>query len=172
MPLPPIITMKFLAITFLVTLATASPIAAPEPEFQLSGDLEARQILSSKSELESGSASRCPKAILVFARGSTETGNLVCPPSFPPRSITFDGRSTLDKNSGRTEWLTICLGHLGLASGLSTRKPVRSSERLGTRCRRPIRCHNRWQLASPWIHACCHRGNGSPFEARQLKVPQ
>jgi cutinase len=85
--------MKFLSITLLATLATASPIAAPEPAFQLSGDLQARQLLSSKSELESGSASACPKAILVFARGSTETGNLVRSRS----SLTHRIRSSADR---------------------------------------------------------------------------
>ncbi|KAF1918581.1 cutinase-domain-containing protein [Ampelomyces quisqualis] len=67
--------MKFFAVSFLAALAAASPIAAPEP---IIGDLAAivRQISDSKTELESGSSSSCPKAILVYARGSTEMGNL------------------------------------------------------------------------------------------------
>jgi hypothetical protein len=40
-------------------------------------DLDARQSTSS-SELEQGSSANCPEAILIFARGSTEPGNLVC----------------------------------------------------------------------------------------------
>jgi cutinase len=73
--------MKFFAVSFLAALAAASPIAAPEPS---NAELEimARQLSGSKNELESGSSSACPKAILVFARGSTETGNLVRPRSF------------------------------------------------------------------------------------------
>lgn len=67
--------MKFLAITLLATLAAASPIILPESE---AIEIQARQLGSSKTELESGSSSACPKAILIFARGSTETGNLVC----------------------------------------------------------------------------------------------
>nr|BAN51852.1 cutinase [Paraphoma sp. B47-9]BAN51853.1 cutinase [Paraphoma sp. B47-9] len=66
--------MKYFTISLLAALATASPIAVPE--MQISGDIEARQVGSSKNELETGSASNCPKAILIFARGSTETGNL------------------------------------------------------------------------------------------------
>jgi len=72
--------MKFLAVTLLATLAAASPIASPE--ITISGDLEARQLGSSKTELEDGRAGACPRAILVFARGSTESGNLVCSAPF------------------------------------------------------------------------------------------
>lgn len=39
--------------------------------------VEARQS-SSRNDLEKGSSSACPKAILIFARGSTELGNMVC----------------------------------------------------------------------------------------------
>jgi hypothetical protein len=67
--------MKFFAATLLATLATASPVAVAEPS---NNELVARQFIGgSKTELETGSSSACPKAILVFARGSTETGNLV-----------------------------------------------------------------------------------------------
>ena len=68
--------MKFFAVSLLATLAAASPIAVPE--INISGDIEARQLGSSKTELEDGRAGACPKAILIFARGSTESGNLVC----------------------------------------------------------------------------------------------
>lgn len=67
--------MKFCALALLATLAAASPIVLPESE---AIEIQARQLGTSKSELESGSSSACPKAILIFARGSTETGNLVC----------------------------------------------------------------------------------------------
>jgi cutinase len=67
--------MKYFTVSLLAALVAASPIAVPE--IQISGDIEARQLGSSKNELETGSASNCPKAIFIFARGSTETGNLV-----------------------------------------------------------------------------------------------
>jgi cutinase len=66
--------MKFLAVALFAVLATASPIVIPEAE---AIELQARQLGLSSTELESGSSSACPKAILIFARGSTETGNLV-----------------------------------------------------------------------------------------------
>jgi cutinase len=77
--------MKFLAPALLASMAIASPIAAPdsaEINALEARELEARQS-SSKNELENGSSSACPKAILVFARGSTESGNLVRLPFIP-----------------------------------------------------------------------------------------
>ncbi|KAJ8118495.1 hypothetical protein OPT61_g534 [Boeremia exigua] len=65
--------MKFFAVTLLAGLITASPIVLLERE---SVEIQSRQIGGTRTELESGSASACPKAILIFARGSTETGNL------------------------------------------------------------------------------------------------
>lgn len=38
--------------------------------------LEVRQA-SSSNDLENGSSSNCPDAILIYARGSTEPGNMV-----------------------------------------------------------------------------------------------
>jgi cutinase len=67
--------MKLFTVSLFVALAAASPITVQEPSI---GDIKARQLGSSKTELESGSAGACPKAILIFARGSTESGNLVC----------------------------------------------------------------------------------------------
>lgn len=67
--------MKFFGTILLAALAIASPVILPEFE---ASELQARQLGSSRTELESGSSSACPKAILIFARGSTETGNLVC----------------------------------------------------------------------------------------------
>ncbi|KAF2847067.1 carbohydrate esterase family 5 protein [Plenodomus tracheiphilus IPT5] len=78
--------MKFLAISLFTALAAASPIAAPgpiavaEPEAVAVGisetALEVRQSTITRTELETGSSSACPKAILIFARGSTESGNM------------------------------------------------------------------------------------------------
>lgn len=65
--------MKVSAFTLLAGLAAASPIAISETA---AIELQARQFVS-RTELESGSSSACPKAILIFARGSTESGNLV-----------------------------------------------------------------------------------------------
>jgi cutinase len=67
--------MRFLGTALFAALALASPIILPETEVI---ELQARQLESSRTELESGSSSACPKAILIFARGSTEIGNLVC----------------------------------------------------------------------------------------------
>ncbi|KAJ4319710.1 hypothetical protein N0V94_003769 [Neodidymelliopsis sp. IMI 364377] len=66
--------MKFLALTLFSSLAAASPIALAAPE---ADTLEVRQFGSStRKELEQGSNSNCPKAIFIFARASTETGNM------------------------------------------------------------------------------------------------
>lgn len=67
--------MRFSIIAFLAATAAASPIITSEPA---AVELQTRQVGIASNELESGSASACPKAILIFARGSTETGNLVC----------------------------------------------------------------------------------------------
>jgi hypothetical protein len=68
------LTMKIFTVALFAALAAASPIIIPE---SAAIELQARQLGLSSSELESGSSSACPKAILIFARGSTETGNLV-----------------------------------------------------------------------------------------------
>lgn len=68
--------MKFLTLSMLASLAAASPITLAAPE---ADTLEIRQFGSSstKTELEQGRAGSCPKAIFIFARASTETGNMV-----------------------------------------------------------------------------------------------
>ncbi|KAG9198613.1 hypothetical protein G6514_009789 [Epicoccum nigrum] len=66
--------MKFVALFMLASLAAASPITLAAPE---AATLLARQLgTSTRSELENGQSGSCPKAIFIFARASTETGNL------------------------------------------------------------------------------------------------
>ncbi|KZM22969.1 Cutinase [Ascochyta rabiei] len=66
--------MKFFAFSMLTSLAAASPIVLAAPA---ADTLEVRQLDPIiRSELEQGSSSSCPKAILIFARASTEIGNM------------------------------------------------------------------------------------------------
>lgn len=68
-------------IHLLLTLAvTAKPIIPDKPT-----DLVVRETskvdalgLITRTDLEDGDSSKCPKAILIYARGSTEPGNIVC----------------------------------------------------------------------------------------------
>ena len=85
--------MKVLSILAVVTgLAAASPIKPNEVEILAREleivarevgvgprdvDVEARQLSSTRNDLERGSSSNCPSVILIFARGSTEIGNMV-----------------------------------------------------------------------------------------------
>ncbi|KAF5517428.1 Cutinase 1 [Colletotrichum aenigma] len=63
--------MKFLSIVSLaITLAVAAPV-----EVETGVALETRQS-STRNELETGSSSACPKVIYIFARASTEPGNM------------------------------------------------------------------------------------------------
>ncbi|KAF4850607.1 Cutinase 1 [Colletotrichum siamense] len=63
--------MKFLSIASLaITLAAAAPV-----EVETGVALETRQS-STRNELETGSSSACPKVIYIFARASTEPGNM------------------------------------------------------------------------------------------------
>lgn len=79
--------MKFLfSIVLLASIAAAAPapVAVPAPAPVLvpapaTVDLEQRQSSNTRNELEQGSASNCPDGILIFARGSTEGGNIVSP---------------------------------------------------------------------------------------------
>lgn len=69
--------MKFLsALTLAAGLATALPAAAPGP-VDAGGALAARQSLTTRTDLESGSSSSCPRAIFIFARATGEPGNMV-----------------------------------------------------------------------------------------------
>lgn len=74
--------MKFFTASLFASLAAAAPFAAPEPtdaeiEALVARDALVIRQLGSQNELEQGAAGSCPKAILVFARGTTEQGNLV-----------------------------------------------------------------------------------------------
>lgn len=77
--------MKTFAIfSLLAALSIASPVAIPEPEpldiaipNPEANTLEARQSDITRNELTTGSSSACPKVIFIFARASTEAGNMV-----------------------------------------------------------------------------------------------
>jgi cutinase len=65
--------MKFTAI---LSLFAASSAAFPTPNTP--SDLEVRQAGSiTRNDLSNGAASSCPPVIFIYARGSTESGNLV-----------------------------------------------------------------------------------------------
>ena len=70
--------MKFiLATTFFCWLASAAPAAYPEIVPVDIRDLDARQDSGiTRNELQNGSG-QCPPVIFIFARGSTESGNMV-----------------------------------------------------------------------------------------------
>ena len=59
--------LRSIIVSTLLSLVLASPV----PE---SGELQARQLMDS-NDVESGS---CHDVTLIFARGSTEMGNMVC----------------------------------------------------------------------------------------------
>ncbi|OHE95084.1 cutinase [Colletotrichum orchidophilum] len=66
--------MKFFSILSLaVTLAAAAPVEVVDTSV---ADLQVRQTGTTSNELESGSSSACPKVIFIFARASTEPGNM------------------------------------------------------------------------------------------------
>ena len=67
--------MKLSALLAFAGLAAANPVAP-------------RQLFGSTSnDLERGSSSRCPEVIFIFARASTEPGNMVStPPTASPHS--------------------------------------------------------------------------------------
>jgi hypothetical protein len=66
-------------LSFLLASATALPTASVEQRAVAAQDvnlLKARNLLN-RNDLENGDSSNCPTAILIYARGSTEPGNLV-----------------------------------------------------------------------------------------------
>ena len=88
--------MKFLTLLSAAGLVAALPAAPPAAELDNTAQIEARQLSSTRNDLESGNASNCPSVILIFARASGEPGNMVCtyihptplpllpPPPYPP----------------------------------------------------------------------------------------
>ena len=66
--------MKFLSLVVLAAGYASALTTVIVPE---ENDLAVRQVSSTRNELESGSSSNCPKVILIFARASTEIGNMV-----------------------------------------------------------------------------------------------
>lgn len=91
--------MKFLAtLALAVAYVSALPVdSIVQEDVKL---LEARQLIT-RDELESGSSSACPRAILIFARASTETGNMV---SMAPSAL----RSKLLIGVGEHCWSVCC----------------------------------------------------------------
>jgi cutinase len=76
--------MKFFAVSFLAaTLITALPV-----EFDSNvAEVGIRQtIYDTRNDLVLGSSSNCPQAIFIFARASTETGNIV---RIPRQLLTY-----------------------------------------------------------------------------------
>jgi cutinase len=69
--------MKFLTLSMITAFAAASPIS-PAAKFS-ENEIQARQFgTTTRNELEDGRAGACPEAIFIFARASTESGNMVC----------------------------------------------------------------------------------------------
>ncbi|KFA69456.1 hypothetical protein S40285_04613 [Stachybotrys chlorohalonatus IBT 40285] len=69
----------FAALPFIAGLVAAAPLdlAAAVAEVEVRDvELETRQTSTTSNELTLGLSSRCPQAILIFARGSTELGNM------------------------------------------------------------------------------------------------
>ena len=76
--------MKFLTLLSAAGLVAALPAPPPAAELDNTAQIEARQLSSTRNDLENGNAANCPSVILIFARASGEPGNMVCAsPSFP-----------------------------------------------------------------------------------------
>ncbi|KAG9191835.1 cutinase [Alternaria panax] len=65
----------FASLALTSPIAVAVPVTAPADEPQLI-TLEVRQDSATSNELETGSSAACPRTIFIFARGSTEAGNM------------------------------------------------------------------------------------------------
>ncbi|KAK3291253.1 carbohydrate esterase family 5 protein [Chaetomium fimeti] len=68
--------MKFLTLLSAAGLATALPTAPATEVNNNAAQIEARQLSSTRNDLENGDASNCPSVILIFARASGEPGNM------------------------------------------------------------------------------------------------
>ncbi|KAH7324294.1 cutinase [Stachybotrys elegans] len=66
--------MKFLNVVAMVGLASALPAKVVQVEETVA--LEARQSATTRNELTNGSSSGCPRVIFIYARGTTESGNM------------------------------------------------------------------------------------------------
>lgn len=76
--------MKFLPLlSATVALASAIPVAEPasasEAELFEVEFFEAQAAVTTRNDLQNGSSGSCPAVILIYARGSTEAGNMVRP---------------------------------------------------------------------------------------------
>lgn len=70
--------MKFLTLLSAAGLVAGLPAAPPAAELDNTAQIEARQLSSTRNDLENGNAANCPSVILIFARASGEPGNMVC----------------------------------------------------------------------------------------------
>lgn len=71
--------MKFLTLLSAAGLVAALPAAPPAAELDNTAQIEARQLSSTRNDLENGNSANCPSVILIFARASGEPGNMVRP---------------------------------------------------------------------------------------------
>lgn len=69
--------MKFLPLLAAAALTAALPTAPIDNP--AAAELDARQLGSTSNDLVNGNSANCPKVIYIFARGSTEAGNMVRP---------------------------------------------------------------------------------------------
>jgi cutinase len=68
--------MKFLTLLSAAGLVAGLPAPPPAAELDNTAQIEARQLSSTRNDLENGNAANCPSVILIFARASGEPGNM------------------------------------------------------------------------------------------------
>ncbi|KAH8169207.1 cutinase domain-containing protein [Sarocladium implicatum] len=68
--------MKFLSLITFASAALAAPAAIPREDVSANPEFVARQILPTSENGLKSSLSRCGDVVLIFARGSTEVGNM------------------------------------------------------------------------------------------------
>jgi hypothetical protein len=162
--------MKFFAAAVLASIAAASPVV-------ISGanDIEARQFgIGSKNELESGQAGACPKAIMIFARGSTEQGNLVRHPLVFPYVILNINRFITSHPYETPSWKRSMAnnqtGHTGRPSRKRPRAEVRCRQCLGAGCRWTIHGRSRREQSASRLFNGCHCRGRSSVQDGQRKM--